>query len=405
MIKRTATFNSPANYSLIEKAAIAAQFQAPSFENQRNGTPMSTSDITVDGNEYVLGAFSTFSFPVASSTFAADFTIEAKVTFLAPPTAPESKIWMAVLAQYNGLFTDAQSSWAVSYRLDTNTLVLNISSIVALTGQVVLEFGKEYHFVVERMGTAVTVTVNGQIVITGTASGALRTTTVPVMSHTDPALLTGTCPRRYRDIRIANRALYRGVIIPNIKDFGIPSWASQVTFDPSTLDEKIGYGGNGIVSAASVTTAVVDGRRVISMPTSATIVDQGPIFNPTSPFTCSLTVKCPSGRNFYIGAHVATSNRAVFGVWDSNTSAFAIWNNSTNPRTSWPISTPATQEFETWVFAYDGTRFFVYLNGALHSSFNFTFTNTVTPTTMRIGSRNLMHVAEFKFNPGFNPPV
>ena len=154
---------------------------------------------------------------------AADFTIDVKFTLIQLRT---SSVWNVVLAQYAENIEATQSSWALSYNSSTKILHFLASPslvqpAIGTTGLPVPELvlGREYHIVVERVGSRLTMYIDGKLYVTSNYATALKQTDIPVSTNSIQGGVDEGGIRRLRDIRIASRALYRGSINNNFKSF------------------------------------------------------------------------------------------------------------------------------------------------------------------------------------------
>lgn len=213
-VKQLPAFPSADRYPVRTDRAVALQYtnlKEDSLVSDTGDYPLTlTGDAKVVDGRLVTG---TGNFSAPCPTFGqGDFTIEAKITFLVPSGEVP---WMVILSQYDGVVGSALSSWNLAVNSSTKqvALILAPSSWTAACSFV---YGVEYHFVVERIASTVTVYQDGIPILTATYGAAIKGTSLPVSAS---SYSTSTYPsqRIIRDIRVASRALYNGAIHKNFK--------------------------------------------------------------------------------------------------------------------------------------------------------------------------------------------
>lgn len=241
-------------YSTTEAAAIVAQATfARSPRDDKTGALVSVEaaagSINYGRLSFSSNSATAFSWGALTPNFgAADFTIEMRVL---PGTSGISGNPVFVIGQF--LNSSAKNSWHV--RLMDGCLGVVFSPTgAALTGLVVLKDtaayvpGQEYFIVAERVGTTVTLYVDGVPKATATLSGALPTSDIPIKRGD-----VGTCAAAIRDVRISSTSQYKGVVptFPQFKRFSTTKPSITMGFFQGDAGTIYGYMENSSYSVSS----------------------------------------------------------------------------------------------------------------------------------------------------------
>lgn len=169
----------------------------------------------------------------------ADFTIECNLRYLAVPTGPQ----MYILAQYNqgGTTPVADDSWNLQIGGTGNSpgrIVMvwyDGATKRSLVGPT-LTMGAGYHCVIERVGTQMTMYIDGVAVATTTFSGALRApVTNTITSFLRNSAVTDLYGQReIWNVRIAKAALYKGKVL---RKATFPAFGADIGLFPMIMKQ------------------------------------------------------------------------------------------------------------------------------------------------------------------------
>lgn len=227
-IKTLPAFPSLPKYTAAVAPDIVAQFRS-GLTNENGGSPIQLSGGASVEGDYIVTDRDTGVYEFPCEYFgAADYTVEAKITFLELGASTGHYIF----GQYeNGSLNSPRNSW--NLRIQANRTLhwverratSTIATTTVIGGTVfALELNREYHVVAERVGATLSLYVDGNLYSTLTTAAPLTQSPDPVRSEqstasSNPAF--GRCARKIRDIRIAKRALYYGRINKNFKSFAL----------------------------------------------------------------------------------------------------------------------------------------------------------------------------------------
>lgn len=191
-------------YSAAVAADIVAQFgfRRDDPHNEVNGQPFAMGGAAglLYGNLRTgTTAVDTFSTPI-DYFGAADFTYEFKFRIPSLPSSGSMGLFGQSGRHEIQVIADGRLMYNFTYGSSFSVRSSPVGSIVA---------NKTYHMVVERVGTVVKLYINGVLMDTSTNGLALGHPTGNVLTQ-----ITGSSLTRYIwDIRIAKRAMYRGVVV------------------------------------------------------------------------------------------------------------------------------------------------------------------------------------------------
>jgi len=177
---------------------------------------------------------------------AGDFTIEARLVVSSISGNPVSLI---------GQFLNSASNNSWQFRLMDGKIGLVLSSTgAALTGLVVitnpeaLVLNQEYYVVAERVGTTITLYFDGVAKASGTFSGALPATTLPIQRGD-----IGSGGLSVRDVRISKTSQYKGTVpkFPQYKRLNTIKPSLTMGFFSGDVGTIYGYMENSSYSVSS----------------------------------------------------------------------------------------------------------------------------------------------------------
>ena len=243
-------------YEAAIAAAIKAQyrFKADSPKNERlTGQQVTVVDGVIANGRIETNFAGRYAIP-ASAFGAGDFTIECKLTLL-----NDIESVVQIMGVIQGTSAASQNnSWNLYY--SSGVLRFGVWPSVQVAYNTfdmgALTLGVENHIVIERVGNTISGYVNGALRGSLAFTAALVVPTDPTITSyhkTNPTNYKGS--RYLRDIRIADRALYRGAVNNNIKSFNSKAWHrdSVLAIDsyvhPSGAGQFIDYNGLQCVSA------------------------------------------------------------------------------------------------------------------------------------------------------------
>lgn len=227
--------------------------------NEKTGqsiTVSGTGAVMADGITTTLVNTSRFYIPLPHFG-AADFTIELKLVMLFSSGASTRPIF----GQFQG--GAGPNSW-IFYTLGTNiafqalTVEGNSVTVDSATAGKTWVAGVEYHVVVERVGTTLSMYIDGVLMDSGTLVGDLvNMDAYPHITNLYDTSTAKFCASKIRDVRIAKRAMFNGNVqrqplpeIPNQK----PSLMMASVTDPAlhgaaqNLDYMSGLSSAGVFS-------------------------------------------------------------------------------------------------------------------------------------------------------------
>lgn len=209
-------------YTTAEEANIAVQAAfSRSPRDDKTGRIVnveSAAGSVINGRlTFASSSVSAFSWPVLTPNFGAgDFTIELRVL---PGTSGISGNPVSILGQF--VSTSPKCSWGFQFIDGVIAAVFSPTGsgtvgLVTLKDTTAYVPGQEYYAVVERVGSTVTLYIDGVAKASATLTGSLFTSDISIMRGN-----LGTCAATIRDVRCSSISQYKGVVpvFPQYKRF------------------------------------------------------------------------------------------------------------------------------------------------------------------------------------------
>lgn len=271
--------------SVLDDIVCQVSLRNGNARNEKTGQNITTSGtgaVMRDGITTTLTNPSRFYIPTPHFG-AADFTIELKLTMFSSSGTSTRPIF----GQFQG--GAGPNSW-IFYTLGTNiafqalTVEGNSITVDSATAGKTWVAGVEYHVVVERVGTTLSMYIDGVLMDSGTLVGDLvNMDAYPHITNLYDTSTAKFCASKIRDVRVAKRALFNGVIdtlplpeIPNQK----PSLVMNSVTSPALhgAAQNLDYGG-GISSIGAFSHTlfrdVRDPQNIKTVRLAALVNDRG----------------------------------------------------------------------------------------------------------------------------------